>query len=93
MRPSSCGGSAGWQLYQRKPSAAPSTDAQNTVSSPANGSYPDASYTLRIRKLVADPLAFDGGSTNVINQTNLYQFFRVDVPANAQKNRQIKRVV
>jgi len=49
----------------------------------SNGVYPDASYNLRVRKLVADPLAFDGGSTNVVNQTNLYQFFRVDVPANA----------
>ena len=29
--------SAGWQLYQRKPSAAPSTAAQNTVSSPLYG--------------------------------------------------------
>jgi len=45
--------------------------------------YPDASYTLHIRKLTAEPLVFDGGCSNVINQTNLYQFYRVDVPPEA----------
>jgi hypothetical protein len=49
----------------------------------SNGQYPDASYTLNVRKLTADPLEFDGGTTNVVNQTNLYLFFQVDVPANA----------
>jgi len=50
----------------------------------SGGSYPDASYTLRIRKLAASPLAFDGGTTNVTGQTNNYEFFRVDVPPGAQ---------
>ncbi len=49
----------------------------------AGSSWPDASCTLRIRKLVPAPLAFDGGTAVVVNQTNFYQFFEVDVPTNA----------
>ncbi|MCU0771959.1 MAG: hypothetical protein MUE94_09375 [Verrucomicrobia bacterium] len=45
--------------------------------------YPDATYTLRIRKLTADPLAFDGGMATVTGQSNIYQFFEVIVPENA----------
>jgi hypothetical protein len=45
--------------------------------------YPDSSYKLRIRKLVPQPLAFDGGSIVVNSQTNVYQFFHVEVPTNA----------
>lgn len=49
----------------------------------SGNNYPDATYTLRIRKLTADPLAFDGGVIAVTNQTNIYQFFKVTVPPEA----------
>lgn len=45
--------------------------------------YSNASYVLRIRKLTADPLAFDDGNVTVTNQTNVYQFFEVVVPPEA----------
>jgi hypothetical protein len=45
--------------------------------------YTNANYTLHIRKLTADPLAFNGGVATVTNQTNVYLFFKVEVPANA----------
>ena len=45
--------------------------------------YPDASYTLRIRKLTAEPLAFDGGVRAVTAQTNIYEYFQITVPPNA----------
>lgn len=48
-----------------------------------SGSTPDASYRLRIRKLTATPVAFNGGITNVPSQTNIYEFFRIDVPVDA----------
>ncbi len=48
-----------------------------------SGDYPDASYTLRVRKLVPTPVAFDGGTTTVASHTNIYEFFRVDVPPHA----------
>jgi hypothetical protein len=51
---------------------------------PSSGTvYPDATYTLHIRKLVPQPLAFDGGVVTVTGQTNLYQYFEVEVPADA----------
>ena len=46
----------------------------------ASGSYTDASYTLRVRKLVPAPLAFDGGVAPVVGQTHAYEYFRVEVP-------------
>lgn len=49
-----------------------------------SGDYPDASYTLRIRKLIPTPVDFDGGTATVAGQTNIYEFFQVDVPANAE---------
>jgi hypothetical protein len=49
----------------------------------SGNNYPDATYTLRIRKLTSDPLAFDGGSATVVGQTNVYQFFKVVVPPEA----------
>jgi hypothetical protein len=48
-----------------------------------SGGYPDAAYTLRVRKLVPRPVAFDGGTTNIVNHTNIYEFFRVDIPEDA----------
>ena len=50
----------------------------------SGGDYPDASYTLRIKRLVPVPLAFDGGTMTVTDHTDIWRFFRVDVPANAQ---------
>jgi hypothetical protein len=47
------------------------------------GEFPDADYTLRIRKLVPEPLAFDGGLASVTNQTESWAFFQVDVPEGA----------
>jgi len=60
--------------------------ADETVMLMARGSgnnYTDASYTLRVRKLVPAPLAFDGGVAEQGNQTRSYEFYRVDVPAGA----------
>jgi len=48
------------------------------------GGFPDAAYTLRIRKLVPTPVAFDGGTVTVVSHTNIYEFFRVDVPPDAR---------
>ncbi len=47
------------------------------------GTYPDANYTLRVRKLVPQPVAFDGGSFVRTNQTHVYEFYRIEVPTNA----------
>jgi hypothetical protein len=42
------------------------------------------SFTLVARPLVPDPAAFDGTSTNIVNQpVGKWQFFRIDVPTNA----------
>jgi hypothetical protein len=48
-----------------------------------DGDFPDATYTLRIRRLVPDPLAFDRGFATVTNQTDSWKFYRVNVPENA----------
>lgn len=50
---------------------------------PTGGTYPDAAYTLHIRKLVPQPLAFNGGVATSTGQTNLYEYFEVEVPTNA----------
>ena len=47
------------------------------------GVFPDATYRLRVRKLVPAPLTFDGGISNVVNQTNVYRYFQIDVPPDA----------
>ncbi len=49
----------------------------------SSGNYTDASYTLRVRKLVPAPLAFDGGVAVRSGQTKIYEYFRVDVPPTA----------
>lgn len=48
-----------------------------------SGDYPDASYTLRVRKLVPTPVAFDGGTITITGQTNAYTFYKIVVPTNA----------
>ena len=64
--------------------ADPYTTETIMVKARAQGALrPDAAYTLRVMRFVAPPLAFDGGVTNIVNQTNNYQFFRVDVPPDA----------
>lgn len=45
--------------------------------------WPDAEFTLRIRKLVPAPLAFDGGVATVNGQTNFYEYFKIEVPPSA----------
>jgi len=46
--------------------------------------WPDATYTLRLKKILPDPVTFDDGSAVVTNQVaEGWKFFRVDVPANA----------
>ncbi len=48
------------------------------------GAYPDASYTLRIKEIVPEPLAFDGGIGGITNQpVEQDAYFQVDVPTNA----------
>jgi hypothetical protein len=47
------------------------------------GGYPDAAYTLRIRKLVPEPMAFDVGLATNVTQTNIYEYFKVQVPNDA----------
>lgn len=50
----------------------------------SGGNYPDASYTLRVVSIKPEPLAFDGGVTNVTNgDPEKGVFFYVDVPENA----------
>ena len=79
------GGMPGWQA----------SDGYITVSDPyedetimvkarsEDGEYPDATYTLNIRKLTATPLAFNGGVATVVGHTNAFEFFQVDVPEDA----------
>jgi len=49
----------------------------------SGGDYPDASYTLRVRKLVAQPLAFDTGIAVVSDHSDNWRFFQVVVPPDA----------
>jgi len=49
----------------------------------SGGIYPDASYKLRIRRIFAPPVNFDGGFVTVPNHTNVYEYFRIDVPPEA----------
>jgi large repetitive protein len=49
----------------------------------SGGVYNDSNYTLRIRKLVPRPLTFDTGTYTMVNTSNNYEFFQVDVPTNA----------
>ena len=49
-----------------------------------NGVYTNASYTLRLTATGPIPLTFDGGRYTVTNQqVGAWQYFRVDVPAQA----------
>ena len=46
--------------------------------------YLNAAYTVRVRAVGLTPLAFDGGTASVVNQTaNTWRYFQVDVPAGA----------
>lgn len=47
------------------------------------GGYPDASYRLRVRKLVPTPIAFDGGAFTNTAHTNTYEYFKIEVPPDA----------
>jgi hypothetical protein len=45
--------------------------------------WPNSDFTLRIRKLVPAPIAFDGGFATRVGQTNLYEYFKIVVPPEA----------
>jgi hypothetical protein len=50
----------------------------------ATTNYPDASYTLRVKEIIPDPVSFDGGSFDIVNrEADFESFFYIDVPANA----------
>jgi hypothetical protein len=49
-----------------------------------NGTYPDASYTIRLHALGLIPVAFDGGTAAITNQVaGTWQYFTINVPTNA----------
>lgn len=56
----------------------------------ASGTIPDAAYTLRVRNMIPLPSCFDsancpgGGLSEPICQTNVYQYFRIEVPSDAE---------
>ncbi|MBC8097544.1 MAG: PPC domain-containing protein, partial [Akkermansiaceae bacterium] len=46
--------------------------------------YPNSSYTLRVRKIVPEPVAFDSGTYQIVNRPAAFEsFFQIDVPTNA----------
>ncbi len=48
------------------------------------GLYPDSTYTLRVRKIIPEPVAFDNGTYQIVNRSAVFEsFFQIDVPANA----------
>ncbi len=48
------------------------------------GTYQDASYTLRIKEIVPEPVAFDGGTYQIVDRPVEFEsFFVIDVPPNA----------
>ena len=50
----------------------------------SGGLYPDAGYTLRVEEIIPQPVAFNGGFTNVINQDSLKGgYYTFDVPPGA----------
>jgi len=47
-----------------------------------SGTYPDASYVLRVRAVPPPVVAFDGGTFAVTNQAaGTWQFFQITVPS------------
>lgn len=49
---------------------------------PSGNDWPDATFTIRVRRLNATPLAFDGGTQAVNGQGALaWQYFRFEVPS------------
>ena len=49
-----------------------------------NGTYPDASYTLRLRAREPDVVLFDNGITNVVGQADrTWRYYKIEVPASA----------
>ncbi|MGZ8898970.1 MAG: hypothetical protein ACXW3Z_02655, partial [Limisphaerales bacterium] len=61
-----------------------STETVMVKARQSSGSYPDASYTLRISRIEPDLLPFDGGLASVSNADGTKgHFFYVDVPPDA----------
>lgn len=98
VNPGASGGGVGADPYGNEggwSSSLPTSPSFITVADPysdetvmmkaraSGGIYPDASYTLRIRKLVPAPLSFDGGIAHVPAHTNIYEFFKIEVPSDA----------
>jgi len=57
-----------------------------TIMVKARGSglnFSNANYTLRVRRLVPEPLAFDGGAITASPQVDAWRFYKVEVPNNA----------
>lgn len=50
----------------------------------SGGTYVDASYTLRVKEIIPEPINFDGGYFEIVNRPAEFQFFAaVDVPPDA----------
>jgi hypothetical protein len=47
------------------------------------GVYTNASFSMRVERIIPPVVNFNAGRTNVVNQTNNWAFFRIDVPPNA----------
>jgi large repetitive protein len=80
------GGRIGWVASKGIITVADPYPIENiTIKARDDGTrtWPDASYTLRVRRLVPKPLAFDGGNMTVNDQSDTWRFYRVDVPADA----------
>ena len=65
--------------------ANPTTDQTVMVKARQSaGSYPDSTYTLRVKQIVPQTLTFDGGTSDIVNWPAAYEsFFTVDVPPGA----------
>lgn len=53
-------------------------------ANPSAGNYPPASYTLRVHRLFASNVVFNGGTMDVTNHpAGTWRYFRIDVPPDA----------
>ena len=75
-----------WQDFDLINIANPTPGVYTLMVSAAHfsGGYSNASYTIRVHAVNSTPIAFDGGSIPVVNQTyDHWRYFSVTVPSNA----------
>ncbi|HWH68373.1 MAG TPA: hypothetical protein VNT26_03270, partial [Candidatus Sulfotelmatobacter sp.] len=76
--------SADGVIWSIPPGADPASSKTIMVKARKSGSaFPDASYTLRVSKIVPQAVAFDGGTAPINNPAQGMQFFYVDVESGA----------